>query len=118
MLPHWNYAKLWNEDCLIDNKWLPADEEIKLDKEGCKYCSNIVKHNNNTIDRVQNLNKKGMSKDYISLTQPVVILDGMKDWNSLPLDMDVLSKVCFKTFLNTINGMMDLHPAKPVGIFF
>ena len=64
-----------------------------MDEKACKYCSNIGKLNNNTFDRVKNLNKKNMLKNYISLSQPVILEDGMKNWDLPSLDMEILSNV-------------------------
>lgn len=108
-MPFWNYGELYNEDCLVYNSWLPEPKVEKMTKDSCKYCSNVVKLNNNTLDELSNVSPGDILKFYVMNNQPVVVTDATKDWNPLKvLTMDELSNVggllnivlCFDVFVN------------------
>jgi len=92
VLPYWNFGQLWNEDCIVYNKWLPEDK-FEINEKTCKYCSNIVKLNNNTLDKYKDFSKSEMSTHYLAFQQPVIVEDATKGWPSTQINMELLSKL-------------------------
>lgn len=105
ILPYWDWATLYQEECLINNPWLPA-ENTTIDAEFCQYCTNMVKYGNNKVDRLNNTKGAEIMKHYIQNSQPVVVTDTTKDWGSKKrIAMDVIANL-YQTdkFLSTVMG--------------
>jgi len=93
LLPFWDWSKLYNEDCLIENPWLPK-ENVTYDAETCRYCINVVKYGHNVIDHLNNTNHEDIVKHYINNQQPVIVTDTTKDWESKQkLNLDEIVKL-------------------------
>ncbi|XP_013416569.1 uncharacterized protein LOC106178086 [Lingula anatina] len=72
LLPYWNWSKLYNRECLVDNPFYEGD---KLTEEDCKLCANLT-----DIPRLQNVSEADMADKYITPEVPVIITDAMENW--------------------------------------
>lgn len=123
LLPFWNWEKLSNQKCLINN-FLREPEPILAPKFDCTLCEAI-----DDIPTTTNIDPYVLSEIYLDLNIPVVITDGLKNYphidnaNHFNLSEDILSDETLATsvpcelstnMLPTSNYKMSDIIAKPV----
>ncbi|KAI0226288.1 hypothetical protein LSAT2_023083 [Lamellibrachia satsuma] len=75
ILPHWDWSKLYNEHCLIEN---PYYTEAELTEEDCLRCENLT-----VISRVSTLSQAVMADYHLKQEIPVIVTDAMTDWPAM-----------------------------------
>jgi len=77
VLPHWNWADLYEEDCMISNQWLPEKVD-NFTADQCKYCEPFE------VERLKYLKFDFLSKIIAENDgEPFVVSDTTKKWGDV-----------------------------------
>lgn len=82
-MPYWNWADLYEEECMVNNIWLP-DNKVNLTADQCKYCEPF------NVERM-----KDVSHDFVSKIisendgEPFVVTDTMTKWKKGVKELNV-----------------------------
>ncbi|XP_041353751.1 uncharacterized protein LOC121371720 [Gigantopelta aegis] len=72
ILPVWDWTRLWNQNCLIDNPLYTANQ---LTTDDCQICEGL-----HEIKRLRNISAEEIVHKYLRRDIPVIVEDGTRDW--------------------------------------
>ncbi|KAK3093187.1 hypothetical protein FSP39_012402 [Pinctada imbricata] len=87
LLPLWDWTKINDWECLIDN---PLYEGVQLTKEDCEVCRDLTE-----VDRIVDMNKTEFIDGFLKSENPVLVEDGLRNWPEKLTELTIseLSKV-------------------------
>lgn len=74
LLPLWDWTELYKSPCLIANPLYTTANTLRA--EDCQICESVQK-----IMRVRSVNPADVVEQYLKLDVPVIIEDGLRDWD-------------------------------------
>lgn len=82
-IPWWDWTGLYEEDCLINNPYLP---EKKLSEEDCVACKELpLQMEEGDLERLIDVNTTMVTDEFLYADWPLVVTDPVRDW---PVDKD------------------------------